>query len=676
MRNRAPQALDCVVRRPIRRWYRVVSLLAVGRVSILTWCVLALGPARAQSQMDWAMQLGEHLKVMEQAPGDPAARKRAWHAAMRLGLFEQAASLGAELDPVERAAMEGDRIALAIRHGRIDVASLSGAIRYERLDAALAATHALSRKFLAGQQIDAEQRRRLFDRVSALATRRMAADAVTLYEALLARGNDLPTWIRPEAADAYLAVRRPVQAERLYKETLAVTPDDFAANLGLFYALSDQGKADEATAHIDAVVLHLPQRRSRDGTANDERMTAEILSDQARLYAERLDEAQHRLALHAIEVPFNGELREAQAGLALARGWKHEGETDLRRAIAADPRNAALHAEHAEALLDVQRWKEAGASLQLASELDESHPQVRQAAQSFELQQRPEFYTEAGYGRGENSSPLGSTDWHLDTWLYSPPIHSVWRAFIHNFNANAEFDDAMTRWQRTGAGVQWRAGNWEASGEVNGGEDFSAGFLTTLRWKPGDHWQLSAATELLSNEIPMQAVRADVTADHYALGVDWVAHEARSIGMALAQTDFSDGNVRNTQALSWFERWYSSASWLFETRLGGDMTHNSMGYAAAYFNPPTDRSVWASITAENLTWRAYDRSFRQRLVLTAGSYWQEGFGADHVEAIEYEHQWELGRSASLHYGVGHSRRPFDGDRESRSFATATLLWRF
>jgi hypothetical protein len=138
--------------------------------------------------------LGEQLKVLEQSPNNMTARKEAWRAAMRLGLFEQAASLGAELDPAERAAMEGDRIALAIRYGRIDAASLTGAARYERLDAALAVTDALSKDFLAGQVIDTEQRRRLYDRVSALVARQRAADAVTLFEALQARGGDAPSW--------------------------------------------------------------------------------------------------------------------------------------------------------------------------------------------------------------------------------------------------------------------------------------------------------------------------------------------------------------------------------------------------------------------------------------------------------------------------------------------------
>ena len=72
----------------------------------------------------------------------------------------------------------------------------------------------------------------------------------------------------------------------------------------------------------------------------------------------------------------------------------------------------------------------------------------------------------------------------------------------------------------------------------------------------------------------------------------------------------------------------------------------------------------------------YDYSFRQRLALTVGNYWQSGFGNGDTEAIEYHQRWELGRAISLRYGIGRSLRPYDGEREARNFATLTLLWRF
>lgn len=124
------------------------------------------GARDAEKAGDWAIVLGTSLKTLEQAPSNPEARKSAWRAAMRLGLFDQAAALEAPLDAKEQRAMEGDRIALAIRHGIIDRNTLRGPERFFRLDSALTVTDALAADFLAGQTPDGEDLRRLTDRIS------------------------------------------------------------------------------------------------------------------------------------------------------------------------------------------------------------------------------------------------------------------------------------------------------------------------------------------------------------------------------------------------------------------------------------------------------------------------------------------------------------------------------
>ena len=79
---------------------------------------------------------------------------------------------------------------------------------------------------------------------------------------------------------------------------------------------------------------------------------------------------------------------------------------------------------------------------------------------------------------------------------------------------------------------------------------------------------------------------------------------------------------------------------------------------------------------EHLTRRDYDHSFRQRLTLSLGTYWQSGFGNGKIEAIEYQHRWELDRNLWLGYGVGRRLRPYDGVQEARNFGTLTVRWRF
>ena len=47
-----------------------------------------------------------------------------------------------------------------------------------------------------------------------------------------------------------------------------------------------------------------------------------------------------------------------------------------------------------------------------------------------------------------------------------------------------------------------------------------------------------------------------------------------------------------------------------------------------------------------------------------------------VETIEYSHRYELERDLSVRYGIGRSLRPYDGEREARSFGQLSVLWRF
>lgn len=647
-------------------------------LALLFWAGGALagpGGRALAEQGDWAAALGAWQQELARNPDNAAARRGAFEAALQLGLYEQAAALGVPLDEAASAALAGDRIALDIRYGRIDARTLTGPQRFRRLDRALGASDAPAARFFAGQRPDAEASRLLVDRIAALAYRERPADAVALYEAMAGRGMALPGWVLGDVAGAYLAIRQPAAAVTLYRQVLAASPDDFDANFGLFYALLECEQPDAATAHIDAYAARLPPRRHRDGQPNGERWSALVASDQARLYSDRLAEAGQRIGRRVDATPNNSEARSAEASLHLMRGWPRQGEADLRRNLGRDPENASLHADRAEALLTLQQWAAAREALGAAEALAPESPSVRRARESVQLHDRHELYIDAGYGEGA-AQPYGTKDWHVDSWLYSKPLAEHWRTFAHNYTASADLGGGYTRWTRTGVGLEWRAGDWRATGEVNGGEGEKAGLLTTLRWRPDDDWQFSASADTLTNDIPLQAVRAGITAQRAGVGVEWRQDESRRLSFGGTYADFSDGNERSGVNAAWFERWLSGPRWMAETTLGADASHNSLGAAAAYFNPVNDRSLWLTGAVEQLVWRDYDRAFRQRLALTVGSYWQEGFGSGGIQAIEYVHRWELDRDLSLRYGIGRSLRPYDGEREARNFASLVLLWRF
>ena len=625
---------------------------------------------------DLAPELGRQLAILKVQPDHVEARKAAWVAAMRLGLFAQAAALAAPLSADERRDMEGDIIALDIRYGIVDRNTLRGPERFLRLDKALTATDPLAAEFFAGRTLDAEDQRRLTDRLSALASRRRAADAVKLYETLRERDIPVPLWAERDIAGSYLELRRPQAALDIYGRVVAADPDDFDANLGLFFALVETEQLDAATEHIDRYAARLPERRHLDGRYNGERLSADITADRVRIFADRLAEAQTRIDARHAAIPYNSEARQSAASLALARGWPRQGDEMLRRTIGSDPINPALYADLAENRLTLQDWPAARTALDQATELDPENGAVHRARRSFELYDNYELYVEAGYGQGQDVNYFGSRDWSIDSFLYSRPIAENWRVFAHNYSASADFYGENQTWIRSGAGAEWRHLGWRLTGEVNGGSGVKAGATGTVRWKPDDFWTFYGAAESVTNQIPLRAVADGIYASRVSLGTAWQQNESRKLALGVFSSDFSDGNLRTGINASWFQRWASGPKWMFETTLGADASRNSLDTSVNYFNPKSDRSLWLTAAVENLTWRSYDHSFRQRLALTGGTYWQEGYASGAIEAIEYGHRWELDRDLSLRYGIGRLLRPYDGEREGRTFGNLVLLWRF
>ena len=80
-----------------------------------------------------------------------------------------------------------------------------------------------------------------------------------------------------------------------------------------------------------------------------------------------------------------------------------------------------------------------------------------------------------------------------------------------------------------------------------------------------------------------------------------------------------------------------------------------------YFSPLLDFSAAVGLDAEQVLWRRYDRSFGHRLVLTAGSYWQEDFGTGWIGSVLYEQAYEHSPRAELRYGARLNCNIYDGD---------------
>jgi len=636
---------------------------------------------------EWPVALSKYQQALAVDPHSKEAQAGLVRTAARLGAPGLAAGVAARhpglLSAAETAAIADDQAAIEIRWGRIQERIESGEARFTWLDRALRRSDAAAARLAESLRgpaaatpaaFDASERRLLADRIVALELRRRPEDAVALYRGMLDAGIPVPAYALASAADAMLEVRRPEEAAALYQEALRAKPDDFAASLGLFFALVESERLDEAIAHADALAARTPPLRSAHrGNANA--VTARSAAVLGRVFGDRLEEAERMAHSLRDAFPYNAAVREAFGSTAYARGWPRLADEEFRRALAVDPGNAGLHAERVQPLLDVHEWTEARAQLGEALDRRPDDSRVKRAQDSWRVHRMRELVLSSGFGRSSDTTPTGTDDWRLDARLYTQPLADRWRVFAQGSIAHADFADDSVRWHREGLGVEYRTRDARLTAAVTGGSSGRTGLEASAIWEFGDHWSAELLGSTVSSNLPMQAWRADVRANEAAAIVRYAVNESRSFAAGANRLGFSDGNDRAAGWASWYERWSSTPRWRFETTASLGASRNSLD-GAPYFNPASDTTASVEAAVQWLTWRRYERSFAQRLAATAGSYRQEDFGSGSMLGLTYEHIWEIDRRLYLRYGIGRLLRPYDGERSGRSFATLSLDGRF
>ena len=105
-------------------------------------------------------------------------------------------------------------------------------------------------------------------------------------------------------------------------------------------------------------------------------------------------------------------------------------------------------------------------------------------------------------------------------------------------------------------------------------------------------------------------------------------------------------------------------------------TSSNSSQAGPYFAPIRDRAVTLSLEADQVLWRWYERSFSHNLSVSAGNYWQQGFGSGAVGSLRYQQAWRHDPLTEWRYGVTFGRAIYDGVPENSGALFLNLLHRF
>lgn len=572
-----------------------------------------------------------------------------------------------------------------IREAEVMLNTNFTAERYRLSDAALVENLELIAQAKAINATDILLRLRR-DRVVALRDRGLNQQATDAFRMLDAQESATPAYVVAAAAEASLNQRLPERSIELYKRALQSEPANAAWRSGLMYAELEAENFPDAEYIVD---ISLTQS---ENTFAARRTQALLLR-----FADRLKDAQSVTQALAGEQPQDVGVWLDQGDLFLNRGLPRAAAERYQAVLVAEPTSIKARVGLADALWAQGAVAEAANLITTLKAEAPEHPAVQRLLRAWLRNARPLLTSSVtkGFGQGQVA---GNDDLVWESVLYSGQSEAGVRSFVNHHLASASFDGRSASHERLGAGVEWTQRDLQTTVEL--GQDLRNGqdvvWAAGAAWQLNDQFSLRARYESQTNDFPLKGRSREAEvylgapsylhADKSVVGVAYSWNESRRVAADFATYNFNDGNHRQSLSASWFERLYSGYGRTLDLQTSGYASTNTLR-DAIYFNPKSDVAWSATLAGDWLTWRRYERSFNQRLVLTLGTYRQnsevsqggiwnnQSYGWNPFEEIRYEHEWHWGPDLSTRYGIGVRRFPYDGVYETKSYVYASLNWR-
>lgn len=629
--------------------------------------------AEARKASDWPRALDLYADALAARPGYPVAlRERAltlqqqgavmeaWRQYReRPTLFRASESLGFELDALARrlnwAQLESDPQAR-------QTALLALLDEYEamRLGAASEDAGALAR---------VEN-----DRLLTLQLLGRHTEVESEVAAREAEDRPLPDWLKVPAADSLMALREPERAQAKLEDVLIAEPGNSAAVVLQSYALLEQEQHADARALLRQWLDENPpfDAESRPNWARPGVELNDILIEN---FSEQIHSAHARIVELSDLAPLDAGLQEARAGIERRRGWAEAALVSARIAATEAPDWVLPRAAEIEALLDLDRVREAREKLDTFIARHGEHRQARGVQERWERRQGAQWAAEAlraqsSLVENDNGGPLGpggSGEFRAVARWEGPLLDDAWRlgalAGVHW----ADFQGRRVERERAAVTVSWRQDQIAWGAEAGRSfDDFKRENTVGawLRYRHNDVWRSSVALWRHAPFASLQARAAGIRADGVQLGASRSPDERSRTGLSLEQLRYEDGNVRSSAYLSHRQQIKAQArgEWYARFGLGGG---RATRVDAPYFNPRRDASADAGLTLDRVLNRDYAEAWRLRIDLDVSRGWQDGFGSHWTPAVEVMPRWQWCAGHEVSLGLRYSRPVYDGRREER-----------
>ncbi len=526
-------------------------------------------------------------------------------------------------------------------------------------------------------EIDPLNRTLQFDRFIALTVANRMSEAEQAFRQILrAHGpaEQLPRYVLAGAGRMYLYLEHADEAVSYYRLTL-VNADElphgvrFPLQMGLFSALADTGAYEELFDLVQTLeAQEAPWIRPKPEIwrVNPRFSGSAEAAAVAQAYVDQHDQALARLDELLSVAPANGSLRLSRAAVLRWRGWYAKSAADLEKVSATGEYQLRTAVDAAHLALETQDYLRAEAALEEARRLHARDKSVVDLDERWRLHNRPELYLHASSGRSDGGR-LGSRSLDLESYYYSAPLSTNYRAFLHGLSRYAEFEEGDGRDARIGAGVEFRRPRLTLRGEAfTGLEQWQGtGAQISADWRMSDYWQIGVSTAFNGAGIPLRGLRVGIGGEDMQLHLTRRWHEARRADLAIGAMRLDDNNQRRWVSLSYDQRVYNGPRHKLNA-IAGFYSSDNKQLDTIYFNPNRDREFSAGLRHEWRVLRDYGRWFFQRIGMTAGSYFQESHGSDPLWRLNWEQEWQINPALSISYGASIGKRSYDGDRERQT----------
>ena len=503
--------------------------------------------------------------------------------------------------------------------------------------------------------------RALFDRLLAYYKKYEMAKVIKEYDKLKQRKVKIPYWVLKAVAGAYLYLEKPHMAIQIYREASKQNPKDFGIRLGLFYALQETRKWNEAEKILTELDTELPWIIKKDGVEREnwDRYQVMIARGWLLLYEDRLEEAEDYFRRCLSKAPADTGTRTGLGFSHLWRGWPRKALEDFQVALNTVPEEDP-DAKRGEAIaLDTLAQKEEArriASSLLKKNRNDKHNQ--ELSRYFQVEDMKNLY-----GHVETNLEDTGAD---DIWVTlgaEVPLSLNTRMYTQGIWNRATFHDDEDYFRRLAIGLRhvinstW-AFNQEFSFDVSEIDKF--GSATSLIYTPDDYWRVKASFNSFSLAIPLRARVHGTEGNEYKLAVTFRKSELDEYTCTGDYLHYTDGN--DSVWVSVHGEHQVTTKPDFTARVFADIStaHNSKT-STPYFSPSGEFTSSITYMCRWVRYKLYRKSLVDRFFLTMGGYKQAGYSWSPVGSIRYEQDIDFSDTTSLNWGTEINRKVYDGD---------------